>query len=84
MLALTNNPAYALRGVRQGTPLAAAARQLKLGKAIHCGANDWYVVPAADGNGVLKVRHRVIWEVGIANDQLTADAAAQRRLLRNF
>ena len=58
ILALTGNPAYALRGVRQGTPLAAAARQLKLGKAIHWGLNDWYVVPAAAGNGVLKVRHR--------------------------
>ena len=84
ILALTNNPAYALRGVRQGTPLAAAARQLKLGKAIHSGANDWYVVPAAASNGVLKVRHRAIWEVGIANKQLTSGRAAQRRLLRNF
>ena len=81
---MTNNPAYALRGVRQGTPLAAAARQLKLGKAIHCGPNDWYVVPAATSNGVLKVRHGVIWEVGIANKQLTTGRAAQRRLLRNF
>jgi YVTN family beta-propeller protein len=84
ILALTNNPAYALRGVRQGTPLAAAARQLKLGNAIRCGPNDWYIVPAATSNGVLKVRHSVIWEVGIANKQLTTGRAAQRRLLRNF
>ena len=51
---------------------------------IHSGANDWYIVPAAAGNGVLKVRHRVIWEVGIANKQLTSGRTAQRRLLRNF
>ena len=84
ILALTGNPAYTLHGVRQGTPLAAAARALKLGTAIHCGPNDWYVVPAATGNGVLKARHGVIWEVGIADKQLTTGRAAQRRLLRNF
>ncbi len=84
ILELTGNPAYTLHSVRQGTPLAAAARQLKLGKAIHCGANDWYIVPGATSNGVLKVRRGVIWEVGIANKRLTTGRAAQRRLLSKF
>ena len=84
IVALTGNPAYALHGVRQGTPLATAARKLKLSTPIHCGPNDWYIVPDAASNDVLKVRHGVIWEVGIANKQLTSGRAAQRRLLRNF
>ena len=84
VLALTANPYYALHGVRQGTRLVTAARRLKLGKAIHLGPNDWYVVPGATSNGVLKVRHGVVWELGIANKQLTTGRASQLQLLRNF
>jgi hypothetical protein len=84
VLALTANPFHALNGVRKGTRLAIAARQLKLGKRLDWGANDWYVLPGATSNGVLKVRHGVVWEVGIANKSLTPTRAAQRGLLRNF
>ena len=48
------------------------------------GRNDWYVIPGATSNGVLKVRHGIIQEVGIANTQLSSNRAAQLRLLRNF
>ena len=84
VLALTANPYYTLSGVRQGPRITTAARRLKLGKRLHWGANDWYVIPGTTSNGVLKVRHGVVWEVGIANKQLTSNRAAQLRLLRNF
>ena len=84
VLALTANRYYALNGVRAGTSLTQAARRLKLAKAIHWGANDWYVIPGKTSNGVLKVRDGVVQEVGIANKQLTTGRAAQLQLLRNF
>lgn len=84
VLALTANPYYTLGGVRQGVRLATAARRLALGKRLHWGSNDWYVIAGKTSNGVLKVRHGIIWEVGIANKQLTNNRAAQLRLLRNF
>ena len=84
MLALTANQHYKLGGVRQGTRLTVAARRFKLGHAIHWGANNWYVIPGRSSNGVLKVRHGIVSEVGIANRQLTTTPAAQLNLLRNF
>jgi hypothetical protein len=84
VLALTANPYYKLNSVRNGTRLSTAAHQLKLGKPVHWGLNDWYVIPGATSNRVLKVRHGVVREVGIANKQLTTGRAAQQRLLRNF
>jgi 6-phosphogluconolactonase len=84
VLALTANPYYTLDGVHPGTRLSTVARKLGIGKAIHTGLNHWYVLPRANGNGVLKVRHGIIQEVGIANHQLTNTRSAQVRLLRNF
>ena len=83
-LALTANPFYALRGVKPGTRLGTAAHRLKSGGAIKLGRNDWYVIPGAASNGVLKVRHGVVQEVGIADKGLTATRAAQIQLLRSF
>src|ERR1039458_187505 len=84
VLALTANPYYALDGVRPGTRLATAARELKLGKAIRWGLNTWYVIPGTSSNGVLKVRHGVIREVGIATKSLTGTRTAQQALLSSF
>jgi hypothetical protein len=84
VLALTANRFYTLRGVRPGARLVTAAHQLKLAEPIRSGGNDWYVVSGATSNGLLKVRHGVIEEVGIVNKQLTTGRAAQLRLLRNF
>jgi hypothetical protein len=84
VLALTANRFYTLRGVRPGARLAIAAHQLKLAEPIHWGANDWYVISGATSNGLLKVRHGAIQEVGIVNKQLTNGRAAQLRLLRSF
>ncbi len=42
------------------------------------------MIPGATSNGVLKVRHGIIEEVGITNERLTATRAAQTRLLTSF
>ncbi len=84
ILALTANPFFALHGVRPGARVSAVRHRLHLGKAIRIGSNSWYVVRAGSAAGVLKVRHGVIQEVGIANRRLTAGSAAQSRFLRSF
>jgi hypothetical protein len=84
VLALTANPFYTLRGVRPGARLASAARRLKLSQPVHWGLNDWYVVPGATSNGLLKVRNGVVREVGFVNKPLTHGRAAQLSLLRHF
>jgi hypothetical protein len=70
--------------VRPGTRLTAAARQLKLGKPLHRGLNYWYIVHGSTSNDVLKVRHGVIEEVGIANKSLTSTCSSQLQLLSSF
>jgi hypothetical protein len=84
VLVLTANHYYALDGVRPGARIAAVARQLKLGKPFRWGRNTWYLVARHASNGLLKVRHGVILEVGIANRQLTDHHAAEQQLLRSF
>ena len=84
VLALTANPLYTLDGVREGTRLTAAARQLKLGKRLQLGAPTTGTSPWQDEQRRLKIRHGIVQEVGIANRQLTTNRAAQIRLLRNF
>jgi hypothetical protein len=84
MLALTANPYYALDRVRPGTHLAVAARRLKLGKVMRLGLNDWYVIPGTTSNDVLKVRHGIVEEIGIAKKSLTSSRAQQLQLLGSF
>ena len=83
VLLSTSDRHYALRGVRPGTRLARVRRRLHVSRVIRIGANDWYIVPLGHhGRGVLKVRHGVIEEIGIANAQLTRSFSAARRFLR--
>ncbi len=84
ILALTANPRYALRGVHPGARLAPVARRLRVSRGIGIGRNTWYVLPAGPSRGVLKVKHGVIEEIGIAVKSLTATRAATRRLLSNL
>ncbi len=83
-LALTANRHYALRGVGPGTRLASAARRLEVGKGFHIGANWWYLCPAGPSRGVLKVRHGVIQEIGIADARLIRTRRAALRFLESF
>lgn len=84
VLVLTANRHYALRGVRPATRLRRVARGLHLGRAFKIGLNTWYLIGNGPSRGVLKVRHGVILEIGIANQQLTAGAPAALRFLRSF
>jgi hypothetical protein len=69
VLALTSNPAYALRAIAPGASLTKAAADMKLGRAIHTHYGDFYL---AHGH-VLKVRARIVQGVGIAARQLTRE-----------
>jgi hypothetical protein len=81
-IALTANPFYNLDDVKPGTRLTAAlTRKLKLGKTFHIGLNDWYIAPGKKADGLLKVRKKIIDEVGITDKQLTQGRKAQQRLL---
>ncbi len=80
VLALTANPDYALLGVRPGDALGPVAGRLHTGSGFRIGRNRWYVLPAGASRGVLKVRHGVIEEIGIANRSLTSGRGARRLL----
>jgi hypothetical protein len=92
VLVLTANPHYALSGVRPGSRLVSAARRLRVGRGVTVGRNTWYVVrsraaagaalPAADG--VLKVVHGRIAEIGIADRRLLRTRAATRTFWSTF
>src|ERR1019366_4974111 len=84
VLVLTANHHYALRGVRPDTRLARVARRLRVGQGFHVGLNWWYLAPNGSSRGVLKVRHGVIEEVGIADKQLTTSRKAQIRFIKSF
>lgn len=84
ILALSANRRYALHGIAPGTRFARAAARLHRAASFHIGLNHWYIVPGRLSDGVLKVRHGVVQEVGIAARALTRGRGAQRRLLRSF
>jgi hypothetical protein len=85
VLLLTANRHYALRGVKPATRLAKVRRRLHVSRAYKVGLNTWYLVPNGPSRGVLKVRHGVILEIGIANKQLTAGGTrATLRFLKAF
>lgn len=70
IIALTANPYYSLRGIRPGVRVAKVARSLHLGRPYHVGLNTWYVIPDGAADGLLKVRHGRILEVGIADKRV--------------
>jgi hypothetical protein len=84
IVALTANRTYALDGVRHGTRLGRVARRLRVGRGYAIGLNTWYVVPGRRVDGLLKVRHGVIDEIGIADRSLIAARHATRTFLSSF
>jgi ABC-2 type transport system ATP-binding protein len=84
ILALTANPHYALIGAHPGARFAALARRLHAGRGFRIGLNTWYLTRGAVSNGVLKVRHGTIEEIGIADKRLTASRPAAARFLASF
>jgi hypothetical protein len=59
--------------MRRGRRIA----RLKLGRVIHLRRNWWYVIPGPDANWMLKARHGVVREIGLASKQLTATGLEQ-------
>lgn len=84
VLALTSNKQYSLHGARPGVRLALVARRLHVGKGFRIGANTWYLVSNGQSRGVLKARHGVIQEIGIADKRLTAKRTTARKLLSSL
>jgi len=84
VLALTANPDYELRGVRPGARLGAVAHRLGVGPPRRIGLNTWYLCPNGPSRGVLKVRHGIIEEIGIADKRLTNSRRAALRFLDSF
>jgi hypothetical protein len=73
-----------VRGVRVGARLARVARRLHVGAGYRVGRNTWYTVPGGASNGILKVRHGVIKEIGIATKTLTRGRRQSMLFLRSF
>jgi hypothetical protein len=48
------------------------------------GINDWYFAPAGSATAILKVRHGLVEEIGLAEQQLTKSRTAQRTFLTSF
>ena len=78
---LTSDRLYALRGVKPGARLRRVARRLHVGRRIRIGLNDWYLAANGRSIGVLKVRHGVIQEIGIADKRLRYRSHAGKQFL---
>jgi beta-glucosidase len=84
VLILTAKPGFSLRGIHPGLHVSAVARRVRLTGAFTIGANRWYLFRAGSGRGVLKVRHGVVEEIGIANATLTRTRHADAAFLASF
>jgi hypothetical protein len=84
VLALTANPYYSLDGVRPGARLSAARQRLARGNLFHIGLNWWYLAFHGSSTAVLKIRHGIVQEIGMADRQLTKDRHAQFAFITSF
>ncbi len=84
VLVLSANSHYSLHGVRPDARLSAAHRLVRIGRGYRIGRNTWYLLHGSVSTGVLKVRHGIVEEVGIANRRLTAGRRSARRFLASF
>ena len=82
--ALTADRRYKLHGIGPRTQLSVAARKLHLSRAYQVGLNTWYIVQLPVANGVFKVRHGVIEEVGLVTKSLTRTRVQIRVFLRSL
>lgn len=80
----TSSAYYAIDGIRPGASTTAAAAKLKLEKVFHIGLNDWYLAPDGAATAILKVRHDIVQEIGVADTQFTRGRAEQRTFLTSF
>ncbi len=77
VVAISADPIFALRGIRPGATLRAAAKRLHTGAVIHVGASSWYFAREGSTTGIIEVHHGIVHDVGIANAKLTGNRKAQ-------
>ena len=82
--ASTSSRFYSLRGIRPGASLAAARKVLRVGAPFHVGLNRWYFAPDGASTALLKVRHGIVQEIGIADKALTRRRGAKRAFVTSF
>jgi hypothetical protein len=82
--ALSANKRYRFDGIGPGTRLPVAARRLHIGRGYKVGLNTWHIASGRSANGIFKVRHGEIQEVGIINKTLTTTRASARKLLQSL
>jgi hypothetical protein len=82
--ASSDNARYSVAGIRAGATLTAAEKALRHGYLFRVGLNYWYVTPVRGASAVLKVRHGIVQEVGIAVEQLAGSHQADRELMNSF
>jgi len=82
--ASTSNPHYSIGRVRPGESIAKASAALHTLPALHIGLNDWYLAVQKHSTAVLKVRHKVVEEIGIATNKLTKTATDRSVLMHSF
>jgi len=84
-IALTADKHYRLDGVKPGSRLTRSLiNRLHIRRGIKIGLNTWYIVPGRLANGIFKVRHGQIQEIGIVNKALTRTRPAARRLMSHI
>jgi FG-GAP repeat len=82
--ASTSSLYYTVHGIRRGATVKAARKRLKLKGPFRVGRNDWYVAPNGASMAVLKVRRKLIEEVGIGVRALLGSSSADSKFLRSF
>jgi hypothetical protein len=80
----TDNARYAIDGIRARASLTAARTMLPRGYLFRVGVNDWYIAPAGAASAVIKARHGIVQEIGIAAKPLTTSHKADRQLMTSF
>lgn len=82
--ASTANKHYSIHSVRPGDQLADVRRHLRLGPGYQVGLNEWHFAPNGPSNALLKVRHGIVEEIGIADKALTRSRHAQLAFAKSF
>lgn len=84
--ASTSNARYAIDGIRAGATISSAHAKLpRLSKKpLHVGKNFWYLARLSKSTAVLKVRHGIVEEIGIADRRLTKTRRQQAMFMRTF
>lgn len=80
----TSSAYYDVHGIRVGATVLAAKEHARLIGPYRVGKNDWYFTSNGASNGIFKVRHDVIQEVGIAEKSLTDTPTKQRIFVHSF